>query len=98
MAMNEVTLDVSQQPGESQSMAAKRTVDDAQKSGLNIQKTGATLRVNPTQKTGVVQTTTTTTESKVIKKHKMDENRMKELKENSKLYSVSDFMNIVTQK
>lgn len=99
IAMNEgITLDVSQQQGETQSMAAKRTIDDAQKGGLNIQKTGATLRVNPTNKTGVVQTTTTTTESKVIKKSNMDESRTKELKKNSKLYSVSDFMNIVTKK
>lgn len=99
MAMNEgVTLDVSQQPGESQSMAAKRTVDDAQKGGLNIQKTGATLRVNPVNKTGVVQTTTTTTESKVIRRDDIHENRHSELKKNSKVYSISDFMNIVTKK
>lgn len=98
IAMNEgVTLDVSQQQGETQSMAAKRTLDDAQKGGLNIQKTGATLRVNPTNKTGVVQTTTTTTESKVVKKDKINEGKLNELKKNSKVYSVDDFMKIISK-
>lgn len=99
MAMNEgVTLDVAQRPGETQSTAAKRTIEDAQKSGLNVQKTGATLKVNPMKSTGITQTTTTTTESKVVKKDKLGESKLNELKRNSKLYSVSDFMNIVTKK
>lgn len=98
MAMNEgVTLDVSQRPGETQSVAAKRTLDDAQKAGMNTQKTGATLKVNPTKTTDVMQTTTTTMESRVVKKDKLDEGRLNELKKNSKVYSIADFMKMVTK-
>ena len=98
MAMNEgVTLDVAQRPGETQSVAAKRTLDDAQKAGMNTQKTGATLKVNPIKTTGVMQTTTTTMESKVVKKDKLNEGRLNELKRNSKVYSIADFMKMVTK-
>lgn len=97
MAMNEgLQLDVTPKAGESASSAFGRTAKEAQDTGMNLTKDGATLKMDPVKAGGTMQIQTT--ESKVIKKNKMDESRMKELKKNSKLYSVSDFMNIVTQK
>lgn len=95
MAMNEgVELSVTPKAGESDPEAFRRTAEEAQNSGLNT-KNGVTLK-KAANKNGM--TVTQTTESKVVSRDKMNEGRLNELKKNSKVYSVSDFMNIVTKK
>lgn len=97
IAMNEgVQLNVTPKAGESASSAFGRTAKEAQDSGMNIGKDGATLKMNPVKSGGTMQVPTT--ESKVIGRNRMQESKMDELKRNSKLYSISDFMNIITQK
>lgn len=96
-AMNEgIKVDVTPQPGETPSSAFKRTADEVQKSGMNMQKNGATLKMNPV-KTNTMSTTMQTTESKVVKKDKINEGKLNELKKNSKVYSVDDFMKIISK-
>lgn len=94
MAMNEgVELSVKPKAGESDPQAFQRTAAEAQNNGLNM-KGKVTLTKDATDN----GTLTQTTESRVVKKDKLGESRLNELKRNSKLYSVSDFMNIVTKK
>lgn len=88
-----VELTVTPKAGESDPEAFKRTAMDAQNSGLNM-KGGVTLKKDA-DKSGMISQTT---ESKVVSRDKMNESRLNELKRNSKVYSVADFMNIVTKK
>lgn len=70
----------------------EQAIDDINKNKANFQAKNDSTAATPNS--GLVTTPTVTTEncSRIITKKQLDENRLKVLKRNSKLYSVKDFL------